>query len=571
MHLQDPSTRLPKFRPKPESAGLKVNELQPKNESASDSLLSVLNNIFEISSVIKNSQLLSLSKAGEEVGRPPTSITTSSGTDPRNATPAHRQASAGHAQRPIVTPLHPPVSDPAQPGIRPAATSQSLHAVQAHADESHVSTNQASAPGTQDRASASNTSRTELRAPAPAPYGDQPATLSPHIITKELPKPPSRRKYPLTLPSQPGTSASPARRPSATVFFSHVTQGIASESPGPGLAQGHDSRVDAAAPHSSVQKVELSSSKARVPPATSAPVTLAPPAVKSKCEKPWVTLYMAGRLGNQLCEYAHLMVLQIEHGAQVYLMPKMHIALHRPFPKISIKVKPKECNATKLKTFPWSKLDAKLKEEGSLNASAATIGYPCNVERFWKYRDTWRKEFAFSDTIRQKNRQRMKKVLEQWRSRQGNVTKEDGKEANPVVVGVHVRRTDYIKYLAMKTGGGTPPGLRYYSNAFEYYRKKFGLVAFVVSSDDRAWCRVHLERAHRDVVVSPMGTFEEDLGLLASTAHVVTSVGTFGLWAGLLAQGSLTYPSKVGKKVEYLLTTSLNHIHTPDIIPISPG
>lgn len=98
---------------------------------------------------------------------------------------------------------------------------------------------------------------------------------------------------------------------------------------------------------------------------------------------------------------------------------------------------------------------------------------------------------------------------------------------------------------------------------------RFGLVAFVVSSDDRAWCRAHLEKAHRDVVVSPMGTFEEDLGLLASTAHVVTSVGTFGLWAGLLAKGSLTYPSKVGKKVEYMLTTSLNHIHTPDIIPIS--
>lgn len=128
--------------------------------------------------------------------------------------------------------------------------------------------------------------------------------------------------------------------------------------------------------------------------------------------------------------------------------------------------------ATKLKTFPWSKLDAKLQEDGSLNASAATIGYPCNVERFWKYRDTWKKEFAFSDTIRQKNRQRMKKVLEQWRSRQGNVTREGGKEANPVVVGVHVRRTDYIKYLAMKTGGGAPPGLKYYRNAFEYYRKK---------------------------------------------------------------------------------------------------
>lgn len=129
--------------------------------------------------------------------------------------------------------------------------------------------------------------------------------------------------------------------------------------------------------------------------------------------------------------------------------------------------------ATKPKTFSWDKLDAKLRAEGSLNTSAAIVGYPCDMGRLWKYRATWKKEFAFSDSIRQKNQQRMNKVLQVWRQRQGNSTNQNGGEVNPVVVGVHVRRTDYIKYIARKTGGGAPPGLKYYNNAFEYYRKKW--------------------------------------------------------------------------------------------------
>lgn len=304
------------YRSKPESAELEENKIQLSNALAFGKLLSALNNIFYVNSAIKNSRLslrLPFSRAKKDIAR-------SSETgckDPRNARPARRRAPAGHAQRPAVTPLHPPVPDPTRPGSRKATAAKSLHAVQGHAHESHASANQASAPGTQDRASAADAARTEPRAPAAAPHGARPATLVPHALTKQPPKPPRRQESPIITPSLSGSSPSPAQRPSAAVVPSHAAQGVAGESPGPGLAQGRHSRVNATAPHSSVQKDAVSSPKARAPPAAAAPVALAPPAVNGECGKLWATRRLAGRPRSQICEDAHLRQLRLEFGAQV--------------------------------------------------------------------------------------------------------------------------------------------------------------------------------------------------------------------------------------------------------------
>nr|XP_027225391.1 uncharacterized protein LOC113817516 isoform X2 [Penaeus vannamei] len=423
------------YRSKPESAELEENKIQLNNALAFGKLLSALNNIFYISSAIKNrlSLRLPFSRAKKDIAR-------SSETgckDPRNARPARRRAPAGHAQRPAVTPLHPPVPDPTRPGSRKATAAKSLHAVQGHAHESHASANQASAPGTQDRASAADAARTEPRAPAAAPHGARPATLVPHALTKQPPKPPRRQESPIITPSLSGSSPSPAQRPSAAVVPSHAAQGVAGESPGPGLAQGRHSRVNATAPHSSVQKDAVSSPKARAPPAAAAPVALAPPAVNGECGKLWATRRLAGRPRSQICEDAHLRQLRLEFGAQ----------------------------DTEPKKIVFLDLYPKARKQGSLNDSVVTTGWPCYPNSIWKYRDAWRKEFTFADAIRQKMQQRMQTTLEQWRSRE-----EDGKDAKPVVVGVHVRRTDHFEFLTNHTMG-IPP-FKDYNSAFEYYREK---------------------------------------------------------------------------------------------------
>lgn len=107
----------------------------------------------------------------------------------------------------------------------------------------------------------------------------------------------------------------------------------------------------------------------------------------------------------------------------------------------------------------------KARKQGSLNDSVVTTGWPCYPNSIWKYRDAWRKEFTFADAIRQKMQQRMQTTLEQWRSRE-----EDGKDAKPVVVGVHVRRTDHFEFLTNHIMG-IPP-FKDYNSAFEYYREK---------------------------------------------------------------------------------------------------
>lgn len=328
MHLQDSPNRLLKLRPNLELAKQTENELQPKNESASEILISAFSDILKISSVTRNSQLsverLPLLKVEEDIVLSPTdtSTRTSFQTDRRNVAPVLEQATAEHAERPLLTSLHPAVSDQTQPIIRSPTSSQPIHATQAHADETHVSANQTPSPGTQDRASASNTSRTEPRALIPSPDGDEASTLIPDAPTREPPKSPSRQKPLLSTLSPPRTSASPARRllPSASTSIALESRrnGIPSETPDPSVAQRHDTHVNASSSNSSVQKVALPSPKARVPPTTAPPISNASQTVKNKaCERPWVTLFMAGRLGNQICEYAHLMMMQIEYGAQV--------------------------------------------------------------------------------------------------------------------------------------------------------------------------------------------------------------------------------------------------------------
>ncbi len=108
-----------------------------------------------------------------------------------------------------------------------------------------------------------------------------------------------------------------------------------------------------------------------------------------------------------------------------------------------------------------------------------------------------------------------------------------------VLIGVHVRRTDYAASTA--NHGGTLAPARYYEKAMDHFRKRYGWggrrkMMFVVVSDDMAWCRANLGGAD-DVYL--LGSHEEgvseveqtenlgfDLGLMLNCHHVIVSHGT---------------------------------------------
>ncbi|KAK2170852.1 hypothetical protein NP493_1130g00052 [Ridgeia piscesae] len=72
------------------------------------------------------------------------------------------------------------------------------------------------------------------------------------------------------------------------------------------------------------------------------------------------------------------------------------------------------------------------------------------------------------------------------------------------------------------------------------FRRNFSRVHFVVCSDDISWCRENLSR-QKNLSFSEGKSYRVDLAILSLCNHTLTTVGTFGWWAGWLAGGVTTY------------------------------
>ena len=93
-------------------------------------------------------------------------------------------------------------------------------------------------------------------------------------------------------------------------------------------------------------------------------------------------------------------------------------------------------------------------------------GFPHGFVTLHKYREIWQQEFVFRDEILNEVKKRFKYYVDVWKNR--NNLPENS--INPVVVTVHVRRTDYID--KMKGKEGDVVGRPYFKKCFEYFNEK---------------------------------------------------------------------------------------------------
>lgn len=102
-----------------------------------------------------------------------------------------------------------------------------------------------------------------------------------------------------------------------------------------------------------------------------------------------------------------------------------------------------------------------------------------------------REEFTFSQEVRDTAKDRLQEAVRLWQDKNVNLTTKEvagavggmardtaamkgavnGTAVPLVVVGVHVRRTDYTTFFKKRTGGSVP-GVPYFERAFDYFRKK---------------------------------------------------------------------------------------------------
>jgi galactoside 2-L-fucosyltransferase 1/2 len=80
--------------------------------------------------------------------------------------------------------------------------------------------------------------------------------------------------------------------------------------------------------------------------------------------------------------------------------------------------------------------------------------------------------------------------------------------------------------------------VEYFSHAMQYFREQYGRAQFIVASDDLEWCKKYVTGKY---IVYSSHTYILDFAILAMSDHVITSIGTFGWWAGWLCTGTTIY------------------------------
>ena len=120
---------------------------------------------------------------------------------------------------------------------------------------------------------------------------------------------------------------------------------------------------------------------------------------------------------------------------------------------------------------------------------------------------------------------------------------------NPIWIGMHVRRTDFVTYeLSMNYEPIRPS---YYLQAMDLYRghalPNEDLI-FIIISDDVAWCKKHIKKKQPNVFVvsnSKMDTLDgigHDLAVISQCNHTIVSRGSFSYFSSIFAGGSKILP-----------------------------
>jgi galactoside 2-L-fucosyltransferase 1/2 len=71
-----------------------------------------------------------------------------------------------------------------------------------------------------------------------------------------------------------------------------------------------------------------------------------------------------------------------------------------------------------------------------------------------------------------------------------------------ILVGVHVRLTDYHAHMNNMYGPSRVPGANYFNKSMSYYRQKYANPLFLVVSNDMKWCQNALKGS--DIVYAGM-------------------------------------------------------------------
>ena len=166
-------------------------------------------------------------------------------------------------------------------------------------------------------------------------------------------------------------------------------------------------------------------------------------------------------------------------------------------------------------------------------------GGPCPLSWFYSSRSSILSELRWSDDISAAVDRRLARVP----------------RGSKTLVGVHVRRGDYSEWLRSRLNGHLVSPA-YIQCALKLARRRYQRPAFLVSSDDMAWCRRNIAQSDDVIFVGSNASEAVDMATLARCHHSVVTYGTFGYMSAFLAGGDVVVPTGFSEK-EYLLWAQL--------------
>ncbi|XP_042881447.1 galactoside alpha-(1,2)-fucosyltransferase 2-like [Penaeus japonicus] len=284
------------------------------------------------------------------------------------------------------------------------------------------------------------------------------------------------------------------------------------------------------------------------------PPTVVPPTRWVRYNQKWngyqlpvITCQPLGRFGNVMGEYATLWALKRMYNVSVVVTPAMNSQLNSTFPTISLPRHPGPFKRDQWRAVGkvgdlYNYALVEVAATGLLGPRLFVMtDYAFEIQLFKPYKEELRREFTFADQIQSDVRHYLQDILTKRDVIGDNDTSSSPVKRPPVLVGFHIRRTDYEKH-AKKMFGATLPGEKYFQRALDYYRKKFSNnVLFVAASDDMDFIHSKL-KGEIDVFFAPGTSAAFDMALLSSCNHSIITMGSYGFWTGYLAGGEVVYP-----------------------------
>lgn len=264
------------------------------------------------------------------------------------------------------------------------------------------------------------------------------------------------------------------------------------------------------------------------------------------------------RLGNLMGEYATLLALAELNGREPVLQPQMSHILESFF---HITVRPMHAAELDFWEKRWANVSLNNWMEPRLENLTAPFTFLRGTPSSWTFYNHIKprilQEFRFRDYVIERTHQ----TLHRLRNGSMSVT----------FIGVHVRRTDYVRLMAGRWRGVMADS-SFFKEAFAHFDAKYPDAMFLVVSDDMKWCKKNIQSPKdnvRFVGESNSKNAIYDLALLAHCNHSIITMGSFGFWGAYLAGGDTIYYTNYTLPNSKFYNLKYDKWYLPEWIPIA--